>query len=338
LFDRDFARHGVQISCEDGSGEGRPVAVRKLDKQTWTCAPCPGPLTVTYEVYAWDLSVRAAHLDTTHGYFNGTSVFLAVHGKENDPCSVEILPPAGDAYRDWRIATSMARQDAEPWGFGTHRACDYGIPSSPGRGGGSSSAASKPWGTARCRHHRPSPCRPGAAVRRPLCVSTISASSRAAHGPHLLIWAVGAAGGLEHRASASLLCSRDELPRSHDGDDGVSEGYRTFLGLASHEYFHLWNIKRIKPKAFVPYDLSREVHTRLLWAFEGFTSYYDDLALVRSGLIPPESPGTGRTATRCAAAGTLEVVQLMRIKFYRQDENSQRHRQHYAKGALVALR
>ena len=86
-------------------------------------------------------------------------------------------------------------------------------------------------------------------------------------------------GGLEHRASTALLCSRDDLPEP--GDKQVSERYRTFLGLCSHEYFHTWNVKRIKPAAFTPYDLARENYTTLLWAFEGITSYYDDLLLVR---------------------------------------------------------
>ena len=80
-------------------------------------------------------------------------------------------------------------------------------------------------------------------------------------------------GGLEHRASTALLCSRNDLP--YAGMDEPTEGYRQFLGLCSHEYFHTWNVKRIKPAAFVPYDLSQEGYTRLLWAFEGFTSYYD---------------------------------------------------------------
>ena len=94
-------------------------------------------------------------------------------------------------------------------------------------------------------------------------------------------------GGLEHRSSTSLCCKRDELPPP--GMEGVTDDYRKFLGLASHEYFHSWNVKRIKPAAFVPYDLARESYTRQLWAFEGITSYYDDLTLVRCGVIDAES-------------------------------------------------
>src|SRR5690606_30181571 len=90
-------------------------------------------------------------------------------------------------------------------------------------------------------------------------------------------------GGLEHRASTALMCSRNDLPSRGRQDAG--EGYENFLGLVSHEYFHTWNVKRIKPAAFAPYDLARENHTELLWVFEGFTSYYDDLFLLRAGVI-----------------------------------------------------
>ena len=99
-----------------------------------------------------------------------------------------------------------------------------------------------------------------------------------------LVMAVGDGyGGLEHRASTALICSRDDLP--WPGMPGTPSGYQTFLGLASHEYFHTWHVKRIKPARFAPYDLDREVYTDLLWVFEGLTSYYDDLTLVRSGAI-----------------------------------------------------
>src|SRR5690606_27378921 len=90
-------------------------------------------------------------------------------------------------------------------------------------------------------------------------------------------------GGLEHRASTALMAARRDLPVM--GREEAGDGYQNFLGLVSHEYFHTWNVKRIKPAAFVPYDLGRPNHTSLLWVFEGFTSYYDDLMLLRSGTI-----------------------------------------------------
>ncbi|HET7200462.1 MAG TPA: PDZ domain-containing protein, partial [Burkholderiales bacterium] len=151
-------------------------------------------------------------------------------------------------------------------------------------------------------------------------------------------------GGLEHRASTALLCSRDDLPR--EGEVQVGERYRTFLGLASHEYFHTWNVKRIKPAAFVPYDLDRENYTALLWAFEGITSYYDDLALVRCGLIGTKDylELLGRSITTYLRAPGRARQSLAEasfdawIKYYRPDENSPNASvSYYGKGSLVAL-
>jgi len=160
-----------------------------------------------------------------------------------------------------------------------------------------------------------------------------------------LVMAVGDGyGGLEHRASTALLCSRADLP--HVGLDAPSEGYRQFLGLCSHEYFHTWNVKRIKPAAFVPYDLSRENYTHLLWAFEGFTSYYDDLALLRSGVIAQQDwlELTAKTIDNVQRGPGRHVQSLADSsfdawsKYYRPDENTPNAVvSYYAKGALVAL-
>jgi len=160
-----------------------------------------------------------------------------------------------------------------------------------------------------------------------------------------LIMAVGDGyGGLEHRASTALLCSRSDLPAIGSGHS--AEGYQNFLGLCSHEYFHTWHVKRIKPAAFAPYDLQKESYTPLLWVFEGFTSYYDDLMLVRSGLIDVSAylrriaktansvlRGSGRNKQSLADA-SFDAW----IKFYRQDENSPNAlANYYTKGSLVAL-
>ncbi|MEO8136404.1 MAG: PDZ domain-containing protein, partial [Betaproteobacteria bacterium] len=151
-------------------------------------------------------------------------------------------------------------------------------------------------------------------------------------------------GGLEHRASTALICARRNLPRP--GLKEPNDDYIDFLGLASHEYFHTWVVKRIKPAAFVPYDLTRESYTRQLWIFEGFTSYYDNLALLRSGLITVDVyfellaqdvskvlRGSGRMR-QSIAESSFDAW----IKYYRQDENAPNAVvSYYVKGALVAL-
>jgi predicted metalloprotease with PDZ domain len=151
-------------------------------------------------------------------------------------------------------------------------------------------------------------------------------------------------GGLEHRNSAALICRRDDLP--HLGMKEATEGYRRFLGLVSHEYFHAWNVKRIRPQAFVPYDLARENYTRLLWAFEGFTAYYDDLMLARAGLLSQAQylEALSRNISTVMQRSSRLKQSLAEssfdawIKYYRQDENAPNSVvSYYQKGALVAL-
>jgi predicted metalloprotease with PDZ domain len=345
---REFARHVVSFTAASG---GAPVAVAKTAKDTWRCAPCAGPLTVTYTVYAWDPSVRAAHLDPTHSYFNGPSVFVAALGREQRPCEVELVRPAGERYRGWRVATALPELAAPPYGFGSYRAADYDeLCDHPVECGDFALATFEACGVqhdvAITGRQRCDLERLVADLRR-VCEWQIRLFGEPPpfHRYLFLVTVAGEGyGGLEHRASASLLCARDDLPVR--GESAIGERYRRFLGLASHEYFHTWNVKRIKPEAFLPYDLAREVYTRQLWAFEGITSYYDDLALVRCGLIRPEEylKGLGETLTR-VLRGSGRLKQSLAdssfdawIKFYRQDENAPNAIvSYYAKGALAAL-
>lgn len=345
---RDFARHVVWLRAECA---GRPVPVTKLDKQTWRCAPVDGPLTVVYEVYAWDLSVRGAHLDTTHGYFNGTSVFLRVVGQEERPCTVAILPPDGASYRDWRVATTLPSAGAPQYGFGLHRAAHYEeLIDHPVEMGCFTliefEACGVPHAVAITGRHDADTERLAQDLRK-LCEHHIRFFGEPAPMERYLfqVMAVGDGyGGLEHRSSTSLLCSRNDLPRKTARK--MSEEYRRFLGLCSHEYFHTWNVKRIMPAAFQPYDLTREVHTTLLWAFEGITSYYDDLALVRAGIISRDDylELLGQNVTRLLR-GSGRLKQSVAessfdawTKFYKQDENAPNSVvSYYTKGGLIAL-
>ncbi len=345
---RDFARNIVTLHASSG---GKRVAAEKTDKQTWRCAAANGELEVSYQVYAWDLSVRAAHLDTTHGYFNGTSLFLKVVGQEHVGCSVEILPPEGEAYRNWRVATTLPVDGAEHLGFGRYRAADYDeLVDHPVEMGAftfvSFEAAGTPHEIAITGRHQADTerlCRDLQAI----CEYQIGLFGELPPMERYLfqVLALGDGyGGLEHRSSTSLICKRTDLPRADDKE--VSEGYREFLGLCSHEYFHLWNVKRIRPAVFRQADLSSEVYTRLLWAFEGITSYYDDLALLRSGRIDRQSylDLLARMITR-VLRGSGRLKQTLEessfdawTKFYKQDENAPNAIvSYYAKGALVAL-
>ncbi|MCU0896696.1 MAG: PDZ domain-containing protein [Burkholderiales bacterium] len=354
---RDFARHIVSIRAESA---GREIALEKLDKQTWRAAPCARPVVVTAVVYAWDLSVRGAHLDATHGFFNGTSVFLRVAGREQERCEVEIRRPVGARYRRWRVATALSRDGAPAHGFGRYAAADYDeLIDHPVEMGTFDlvrfEACGIPHEVAITGRHAADLDRLRRDLAR-LCEMQIrfwhGPRAGRAGGPKLpfdryvfLVTAVGDGyGGLEHRASTALLCSRDDLPEAGGAKPG--DGYRTFLGLASHEYFHTWNVKRLKPAAFTPYDLERENYTTLLWAFEGITSYYDDLLLVRCGLVSEKDyleilarSVTSLLRTPGRAVQTVADASFDAwIKYYRPDENAPNAQvSYYLKGSLVAL-
>jgi len=345
---RDYAKHVVAIRAQ---ADGLPVALEKLDKSRWQAAPTDRPLTIVAEIYAHDASVRGAHLDTMHAYFNGPSVFLCVAGREDAHCELEILPPDEPVGREWRVATSMQRKQAEQYGFGTYEAKDYAElidhPVEIGRLSiGEFEVNGIPHAIAIRGHVRVDMARLCNDLQR-VCkqqMSLLGAPGDLDRYVFLLDAPGSGYGGLEHRWSSSLVCGRHNLPRRADSE--VSNGYRTFLGLASHEYFHLWNVKRLKPAAFTPYDLSEETYTSLLWVFEGVTSYYDDLALVRAELISAESylELLGQTITRVLRGSGRHRQSIAEssfdawTKFYKQDANSSNAIvSYYAKGSLVAL-
>jgi len=356
---RDFSR---QVETLAARASGQPVAVTKLDNHTWQAAPCQGPLQVDYTVYAWDLSVRGAHLDETHGFFNGTSVFLRVEGREHEPCLLDLAPPRGIA--GWKVYTSLPEARgragaARRHGFGLYQAPDYdALIDHPVEMGTPQVARF----TAHGAEHelvftgvapRLDLARIAADVRR-ICEAQIAFfEPRSRRAPFLdssdryvfMTMVVGDGhGGLEHRASTALMASRKDLPVL--GQQGQGEGYRGFLGLVSHEYFHTWNVKRIKPAAFVPYHLQQPDLTRLLWVFEGFTSYYDDLMLLRSGsigltdylrLLAKTITGVARSPGRRKQSVAESSFDAW-TRYYKQDENSPNALvSYYTKGALVAL-
>lgn len=349
---REFARNIVRIRAESA---GKNLPLRKLDKHTWVAAPTDAGITVQYEVYAWDLSVRAAHLDQTHGFFNGTSVFLCAQGSENLRHVVDIRPPHGDAYKGWRVATALPELKAKRYGFGSYVASNYDeLIDHPVEMGTFALASFKAHGVPHdvvITGRVPNLDMPRlTADLKKICEAQIALfEPRTRRAPMdryvFMTLAVGDGyGGLEHRASTALICSRNDLPVK--GQAEMSDGYRTYLGLCSHEYFHTWNVKRIKPAAFAPYDLRTEGYTTLLWLFEGFTSYYDDLMLVRSGVIDEAAyfklvaksmnsvlRGSGRTK-QSVAESSFDAW----TKYYRQDENSPNAIvSYYAKGSLVGL-
>lgn len=358
---RDFSRQNESIAAFSGE---KPVSIRKLDNHRWQCEPCEGPLSVQYQVYAWDLSVRGAHIDQTHAFFNGTSALLAVEGQTEQPCLLELV--SNEDMEDWQVYTSLPEASgmpgaAERYGFGLYRASNYDeLIDHPIEMGTPQVISFFAHGA---EHELvftgviPNLDLPRIArdVEK-ICAEQIAffePESRRApflDGSSRYVFMTMVTddgyGGLEHRASTALMASRRDLPTQGQDKSVKSAGYQTFLGLVSHEYFHTWNVKRIKPAVFAPYDLSRENHTRLLWVFEGFTSYYDDLMLLRSGVLSEADylkllakninaveRGPGRFK-QSAAQSSFDAW----TRYYKQDENSPNALvSYYSKGALIAL-
>ncbi|MBC5785174.1 M61 family metallopeptidase [Ramlibacter sp. USB13] len=347
---REFSRHLQKLNARQ---DGRPVAIQQLDKATWQvdCVPS-SPLVIGYEVYAFDNSVRTAWLDSQRGFFNGTSLCLRVHGMAQEPHELELVPPR--AYPHWEAATGLEPLKTGKRGFGTYLAQDYDeLVDCPVELGAFHSAEFRACGVP----HRLVVA--GAteafdaerlvADMQKICETQIRFWHDRRKPPFkgylFLLNAVDDGyGGLEHRNSTALICSRRDLPRV--GDSRMGEGYVTLLGLISHEYFHTWNVKRLRPAEFAHYDYKQENYSNLLWFFEGFTSYYDDLLLRRAGLIDDATylKLLTKTCNQVLQTPGREVQSVAQasfdawVKYYRQDENTANATvSYYTKGALVAL-
>ena len=330
-----------------------PLVVEQLDKCSWQIACSPAKaLVLTYDIYAHDNSVRTAWLDANRGFFNATSLCLKVEGQEALPHVVEI--PASRLRADWSVATGLTPQQINAQGFGSYVAADYDeLVDCPVEMGPFWSANF----TVRGVPHRfvvagAAATFDGArllADTQKICETQIRFWHGNAKPPFksylFMLSAVDDGyGGLEHRNSTALICSRKDLPRL--GKARAPDGYTTLKGLVSHEYFHTWNVKRLRPAEFERYQYERENYTRLLWFFEGFTSYYDDLLLRRAGLLDNAAYLTllNKTINQVLQAPGRQVQSVAEasfdawVKYYRPDENTPNATvSYYSKGALVAL-
>ena len=345
---RDFSRNVVSITA---SCRGQSVALEKKDKSTWQAEAVDEELLIEYRVYAWDLSVRAAHVDQTHAFVNGTSVFLSADGHESAPHNVSLIRPDHDADKQFRVSTTLKACNVDADGYGDYSAADYDeLIDHPIEQGAFKQLTFTACGvthevvlTGACFFDEDRLVRDLTKI----CEYQIRFYGEPAPVDRYVfqVMVVDAGyGGLEHRASTALMITRENLPVV--GETAVSDKYLDFLGLCSHEYFHTWNVKRIKPARFVPYELAAESYTELLWFFEGMTSYYDDLVLVRTGLIDQKRylGLLSKTLTR-VQRGSGRLTQTVTEssfdawhKFYKQDENAPNAIvSYYAKGALIAL-
>jgi len=280
---RDFARHITHINARC-NGKTQPLI--QTSKNYWQTPALSGAWEIYYTVYAFDLSVRGSFLSTERGFFDGACLFLKVHGQEYRPHQIEFstLP------HTWQIATTLPQTSAttfqtasyaelidHPVETGIIEFLEFEAQGIPHRI--ALSGIYPDFDRARFL-----------ADIQKICETELAMfPSPAPFTEYLFLLHLGdnLYGGLEHINSTALLADRHSLPYYDMGE--ADKAYTELLGLFSHEYFHAWNVKSIKPAVFAPYNLDQENYTEQLWAFEGITSYYDDLFLARSKTISPEA-------------------------------------------------
>jgi predicted metalloprotease with PDZ domain len=364
---REFSRHVSTLTAiasdQHYPASSRPISIEKITKNRWRLNCHDGErIAVHYQVYAYDLSVRGAYLDHTRAYANPACVCLAVAGQET--LSTILTLQLGQTFAQLPIACSLTRYDAVPMteevmqkvaeknnSIDQFFANNYDeLIDHPFEIAEQSLASFDVLGIehkiAISGRHRTNIPRLTADLER-ICRYEIEFFGEAPFQNYLfMVMATGSSyGGLEHRNCTSLITPREDLPHANEPLQPAN-AYRRFLGLCSHEYFHAWVVKFIRPQEFAILDLEREVYTRMLWVFEGFTSYYDDLILYRSGVIDRAAylellaeqitryqQNTGK-AHQSLSDSSFDAW----IKYYRPDENSQNATtSYYNKGALIGL-
>ena len=371
---REFSKHLHNLSAKQNK---KYIDITQLSKSSWKLhSNSKAALTIEYDIYAHDGSVRGAWLDNDRGFFNGTSLFFECEGHENKKHSIHLHStpliahahtPAKVATLDWKVFTSLKAIRTNKAGWGSYEANSYeDLVDTPvllanawyGEFKVNSNAASL--ASSNSVQHRfaitgVSPSFDGERLifdAQKICQTVIDfwhPKSKPAIDSYLFILNVvqDGYGGLEHKTSTVLQCKRSDLPSLHKKQaKDASEGYIGLLGLISHEYFHTWNVKRLRPSEFSSYRFNTENYTQMLWLFEGFTSYYDDLLLRRSGLI------TDAQYLKLLSKTINQVIQTPGrhvqsvadasfdawVKYYKADENTPNITvSYYTKGALIAL-
>ena len=344
---REFAKHIEQVKAYDE--QGRQLAITKITKNRWQLFNDQHELiSIEYFVYAYDLSVRGNYLDETRIYVNPAAVCMAVADQEQTHHELTLFIP--DKMIDFSYAGALAARSLVK-GRMTLNATNYHhLIDSPFEIAHQQRICFEVQGIEHewvisGRHHTNLE-----RIKQDLsqiCRTQIKLFGDAPFERYMFMtMATGSLyGGLEHQASTSLICSRDDLPCDNE-PEYPSKGYQRYLGLCSHEYFHAWLVKTIRAKNYLVPDLNQEAYTALLWLFEGVTSYYDDLILVRSGVIKPSDYLNLLTdqINRYLQNPGRHVQSLVEssfdawIKFYRPDENtSNAGTSYYNKGALAAL-
>lgn len=331
---REFARHVQDFSAEDASG--RALRWEKTNKNTWRIVTGGArEWRASYRVYANELSVRTNQLNSDHAFWNNAALLMYLEGFLNVPSTLHIQAP-----QPWKIATGLPAA-----GKNTFRAENFDVLyDSPVEVSNfktiSFTVKNVPHRIVIDGEGNYDPERLKRDVQKIVEASVELMGGEIPYRDYTFILHLRAntGGGLEHLNSTALGFRRFSFrPETN---------YRGFLGLVSHEFFHLWNVKRIRPDALGPFDYTKENYTKLLWVAEGITSYYGDLLLRRAGLIS-EKDFLAETAKAFQNFQRVPGRKVMTaeeasfdtwIKYYRQDENSGNSQiDYYDKGQILGL-
>lgn len=331
---REYAKN---VEAFRATANGQPVPVEKIRKNTWRITTVNDDITVRYRVYAYELTVRTSFLDDSHGYVNGASMFLFNDVLKTQPARLVIQPAKG-----WNNV-SVALKPASGAGNFTYEVSDYDLlVDSPIEIGNhrtfTFTASGVPHTVAQYGEVDYNEQRLAADYKR-VCetAASIFGEHPCAQYTFIVHHAGPGGGGLEHQNSTTLQTNR--LAYSTEAT------YKGFMTLVAHEYFHLWNVKRLRPIALGPFDYENENYTRALWEAEGFTSFYEDYILRMAGFHTPEQymavvaadingienqPGN---RVQSVADASFDAW----IKYYRPNENSGNSTiSYYNKGSVLA--
>ena len=329
---REYARHVQDFSAKGGA---RELAWRKLNKNTWQVdAGGAREIVISYRVYSNELTVRTNELNDEHAFWNNTALLMFPAGRLAAPSTVTVRP-----FGNWKIATGLPKV-AGP--ANTFRAENFDVLyDSPFE----VSNFNEITFSVRGKPHRIVITGEGNYDLKQMSqdIAKIAEEGYKIFGEfpfqdYTFIVNMRGGGGLEHLNSTALQWNRFGFkPESR---------YNGFLNLVAHEYFHLWNVKRIRPDALGPFDYENENYTKLLWVAEGMTSYYEGLLLRRAGIISEREFLDGKASMieqLQARPGrfetSLEEASMDAwIKYYRQDENAVNNQiSYYDKGDIVSM-
>lgn len=330
---REYARHVQNFSVTDAAG--RPLDWEKINKNTWQIGTGgTKEIVAKYRVYSNELTVRTNELNDEHAFWNNGALLLFPKDQLAAPSIVTVVP-----YGNWKIATGLEPVAGRT---NTFRAPNFDILyDSPFEVSDFNEISF----TVHGKPHRIVVTGEGNYDLNRIAVDTAKIADEGVKifgelppDDYLIIINLRGGGGLEHLNSTALQWNRFGFkPDSR---------YTGFLNLVAHEYFHLWNVKRIRPDALGPFDYENENYTKLLWVAEGATAYYEGILLRRAGLITDEQMLAGKAAMieqLRARPGrfetSLEEASIDAwIKYYRQDENSVNNQiSYYDKGEIVNM-